>query len=102
MKLFQVVQNKFVLLGIRPNQSRFNKEVTRTCSIYALSTSSSALFLIFKAKSFIEYTSNIYATTAFAMIGCYFTIWIFKTKKFFELIDNMEILVDQREYSSDI
>lgn len=97
MKLFQVVQTNFAFLGVSSNQARLNGNVVATCLLYGLSVTSSAIFLFFEANSFIEYTSNIYVTTALGVISTYFTIWIIKLEKFFILIDNLENFFEKSE-----
>lgn len=95
MKLFQVIQKNFLVLGISSNQPRLNGKLVKTCLVYALSVTLSAAFLFFEAKSFIEYTSNIYITTAVSVISTYFIVWILKLKKFFKLIENLENFYDE-------
>lgn len=55
----------------------------------------SAAFLYFEAESFMEYTNNIYVTTAIVVISTYFTIFTLKSKKFFKLIESLEKYVDE-------
>ena len=102
MKLFQVIQKNFTVLGIGSNQSRFNLKLLKTCLTYGLSFTSSAIFLFFEARSFIEFTNNIYVTTAIAVITIYFSIWMWKLQKFFQLIDNLENFFEKSECISNI
>lgn len=95
MKLFQTVQRNFAALGIRTNQPKFNKNLAKSCFIYYFSFFMSIRFLFFEAKTFLEYTSSIYLTTALLVIFTYFTIFILKLEKFFELIDNLEKFFDK-------
>lgn len=97
MKHFQVVQKNFAFLGINANQSGFNEKLVKTCLIYGLTVTSSVLFLFFEAKTFLEFTSNIYITTAIAVINAYFIIWILKLEKFFNLIHKLETLIEGSE-----
>lgn len=90
MKLFQVIQKNFEVLGISPNQRSTNGKLVATSLIYGLSITSSAVFLFFEAESFLEYTSNIYITTAIGVICTYFIIWLIKLEKFFKFIENLE------------
>lgn len=98
MKLFQIVQKNFLVLGISSNQSRFNGKLAKTCLIYSLGSISSVAFLFFEAETFIEYTSNIYVTTALTGISTYFIFWILKLQNFFKLIDNIERFYEESEY----
>lgn len=97
MKLFQIIQKNFAVLGVKANLSRFNGKLVKTCIIYSLGTTSSAAFLFFKAKTFVEFTSNIYVTTALAGISSYFIFWIIKLENFFKLIDNIEKFCEESE-----
>lgn len=98
MKSFQIAKKNFEALGISSNQSRFNGKLAKTCLIYSLCSISSAAFLFFEAECFIEYTSNIYVTTALTGISTYFIFWILKLQNFFNLIDNLEKFFEESEY----
>lgn len=100
MKLFQVVLKNFSILGISSDHSKLNGKLVKTFLIYALGGSLSVAFLFYEAKTFMEYTSNIYVTTAIAVISTYFTILTLKSKKFFKLIDNLMIFIDESAYVS--
>lgn len=97
MKLFQVVQKNFAIVGISQNQPESTGKLVKTCSIYGLTFTLSALYLFFEAESFLEYTSNIYVTTAIAVISTYCIILILKLKKFFNLIEKLEKLIGNSE-----
>lgn len=98
MKIVQVVQRKFELLGICSNQSRLNGSYVMTWLVYVIGTASSTVFLIHGASSFQEYTNNLYMTTALWVGYIYFTIMFFKMEKLFILIDNVEKVLDKSEW----
>lgn len=90
MKLFQVVQKNFAVFGIAANRPIFNKKLVKICLYYGVDLTLSTVYLVFEAETFLEYTSNIYVTTALLVICSYFAIWILKLEKFFALIDDVE------------
>lgn len=97
MKYFQVVQKNLTVLGIAANRPVFNIKLVKICLFYGLDLTLSAVFLFSEAKTFLEYTSNIYITTALLVISSYFSIWILKLGKFFNLIDDVEKLSGKSE-----
>lgn len=99
MKLFEFIQKKFEILGISSNSSKCTQEkLVMTCLIYGLSTTSSVAFLVFKANTFEEYTSNIYMTSTLIMISIFFVTLAIKKEKLFKLINNVKQFFDESEY----
>lgn len=100
MKAFQTVQNNLAVLGVNLNsaQSRLNRKLIKTCFIYYLSSTLATAFLFLEAEDFWQYTMNIYITTSSIMISSHFVCLIFKVKKFFTLIDDIENIFDKSMY----
>lgn len=98
MKLYRVIQKNFSLLGIVPKQSKSSrKKLAMTSSIHILDTTSSLIFLVFKANTFIEYVNNIYVTTTGIMMSICFANIAVKSDKLFDIINGVEKFVDESE-----
>lgn len=95
MKLFQLIQKNFALLGISTNRSHLNGNSIMVFTFIGLAIISSAVFLLFKANSFVEYINTSYATNL--LIACYivFASLLFNKKKLFKLIDDIEISIEE-------
>lgn len=106
MRPFQIIQEKFAIFGITAAQSiqkqPFNRKVLLAYFIYSYGWTSSAVFLIQKANTFEEYTSNIYITTATAIIIFCFTVVVSRMSKLFEFIDACEEIIDRGDEKSNI
>ena len=98
MKLYQIVQKNFALLGISPNQSRCNQKSVFIFFILSLAITLGAVFIFFKANTFLEYTQNIYITITFFGMYISFLAILFQKGELFELIDYMEKNADESEY----
>lgn len=102
MKIFQTIQKNHAIVGIVPrkqNQS-FNGRLVVTFSLFGLSFTSSAIFLFYKANSFLDYSNNMYITTGQAMLFIVCTIIIFKKAKLFQFIDHLEKSLNQSKLDS--
>lgn len=97
MKLFQIIQDNFAFVGISSNQPYWNAESAKTLFIFSLFTALGAMFLFFKANTFLEYTMNIYVTTAVLGTGISFLAMLHRKETLFELIDRLEEFVDESE-----
>lgn len=98
MKLFQIIQKNFALLGISSNQSLCNRQSVVAFSIYGFASIFSSAFLFFKANTFLEYTMNVFVTTTIFAIWIAFTVILFKKQNLFQLIDEFERLFDKSGY----
>lgn len=98
MNVFQAVQKNFGILGICRNQSRFNGRSLMVCLTSGLGTIVSALFLIYDANSFQQYTDNLYITSALAVGFFCISNLILKVNDLFALIDEIETTLDQSKY----
>ena len=96
MKLYQIVQKDFALLGISPNQPNFDQKSVMAFLIFSLGIISGTVFLFFKANTFLEYTQSIYATTTIfdAWIG--FIIFLVKKEKILELMNDIEKYANEK------
>lgn len=98
MKLFQIIQSKFAVLGITQTQSiqkqPFNQKILLAYFIYCFGWISSAVFLFQRANTFEEYTNNIYVTSATAIIIFCFTVVVLKMSKLFGLIEKCEKITE--------
>lgn len=98
MKLFQLIQKNLSTLGIDSHQSKCSwRKLMMTWLIFGLTITSSVLFLIFKAKTFEEFTNNIYITSGDSMLCIDFAIVVFKREKLFKLINDFEKFVNISE-----
>lgn len=97
MKSFQAIQKNFAVLGIDRNQSKSHKNVVMTWLTLCLATIFSATFFALKAHTFEEYITNIYTTSAGAMIVTILTILIFEVESLFVLINIIEKTIDESE-----
>ena len=96
-KIFRTVQEKLTILGIGPNQSKSNGKLVMTCLIFGLVATSSTIFLVAKANTFHEYTSNVYVTTGVIMLCITLAVMIFNMEFFFKLIDDFGKYIDKSE-----
>lgn len=101
MKLFQIIQKKFTVLGITSAQSiqtqPFNREIVLAFVVYICAHISHVLFLFRKGNTFEDYTDNIYITSATAMTTFFFTGVVDKMSVLFHFINECEKIVDRRE-----
>lgn len=100
LKLFQVIQDNFAFVGISSNQPHWNAKSANTLFIFSLFTVFGAMFLFFEAHTFLEYTMNIYVTTAVLGTGISFLAMLLQEESLFELIDRLEEFVDESELTS--
>lgn len=94
MELFKTFRTKFALVGISSNANPLESRRIKTSFFMNWSFSiSSWMFLIFEARTFIEYTSAIYIASALTVVAISFTIVIFHIQKIFEFIEKCEKIV---------
>lgn len=73
MALFEQSQKQLALLGIEPGQSPFNGKNLKACLHYVVGVSATFAFLIFKAKSFSDYTNAAFISSSVTLIAICFT-----------------------------
>lgn len=98
MKIFRKFQRILKTLGLAPNQSRTNEKLVMTWLILSLGTIAGAIFLVFEAKTFQEYTNGIYTTSAGTVVTTIFTTMILKMEKLLRLIDNFDKTIVESEF----
>lgn len=97
MKILRTVQKNFAFFGIGPNQLKFNKRLVITWLILSLATIAGAMFIAFEAKTFQEYTTDLYTASGGAIITAILTILIVKMEKLFKLIDDIQQTISKSE-----
>lgn len=98
MKIFQVVQKNFAILGISPNQSYWNVNSKMAFFTYNLNTALGIMFLFLEANTFLKYTMNIYVTATVFLLSINHSATLFQKEKLFKLIDEMEKFGDESKY----
>lgn len=98
MKLFQFVREKFAVLGIIPNQQQqqqsFNGRIRMVFVCYWGVNISNVLILLFRAKTFNEYTNSTFVTAATTTVAVCYTIVILNMTKWFEFIEFAEEITE--------
>lgn len=101
MKLYQLAQASFAILGINSDRSiPFNWRLFIVSLSYGISIVIQSIFLIKAiqtASSFAEYTDSIFVTAATITVGIYFAISVFQRKKFFEFINDCDEIAANSE-----
>lgn len=98
MKLFQLIQKNYEILGISSIEAEFSqRKLVMTSLVFGLTTTSSCAFLIFQANTFNQFTMNIYISSACVIICIAFTIIALNQEKFFKLIDDYEKFIHESE-----
>lgn len=97
MKILQIVQTNFAILGISSNQSNLNRKSAMGIIVGGLAATSSAMFLLFKANSFVEYVNSFYVTTVLVAFYICFAVLLFSKEKIFKLIDKVDECVEGSE-----
>lgn len=97
--MFQLVQKEFAVLGISSNQATnpFNNRTIGCLFLFGLNIILYIVFLFHSAKSFMEYTENIYITSAITLIGIAFFWFVLKMKNLFELLDGVEMHINGKK-----
>lgn len=99
MKLFEIVQDNFALLGISPSQPRFNSKSAMVFLSIGLAAISCAMFLFFEANTFMEYINTAYATSVTIGGTIAFTTLLFEKEKLLQIIHEFEEFVNESQFS---
>lgn len=104
MKIFQTIQKKYAIVGIRSsNQSTqkcpFDKK-SLLIFMMIVSLISQFMFILVVASSFMEYSECISVLSGAILISIGSITMIFKTTALFECIDKMEKLIDTSKLSN--
>lgn len=107
MKLFHSTRIRSMLLGIEPLQPfqehhTINKYLKQTLAsvFFILGTTFSNAFLLFRAKSFEEYTISFFINTTILLSLLNYIIILCTIKKIFKLIDDLEAIIQKRKLNS--
>lgn len=98
MKLFQASQKYLAIIGVRPllpdEKSPFNRRNLQVFIFVGWSMTAAIAFLFIDAQTLQEYAECLFAL--FTLIGIFvgFSLVIIKTKETFQLINNLEILIE--------
>lgn len=102
MKLFQVCQKYMAIIGIRrllPDEKfPFNRRNVGILFIFGQSFIAASAFLVFDAKTLKEYTECLYTWISVLGVLIGLALVIIRTEEIFQLIENMEKMVEQREF----
>lgn len=103
MKILQIVQKYFTIVGISPsNQSMTNDESIKKkifvgLLLFGYPTISQAVYIIDGASGFIEYMECVCVVAASTIVSVCFSVIVFRTTMIFESIQSIETLIDTSE-----
>lgn len=98
MKLFQECQRNFAILGINSHQRMsVNGRILITYLVFCVGLFAIAVYFIFEANTFQEYSNNAYIGTAMAIGVTVFTYIVLKTPELFKVIHNCEEVFEKSE-----
>lgn len=101
MEIFQIIQNNFKLLGLKPSQSSqkhpLNTNILASITWCVFSTASYVLWFFYTANSFDDYMDA--ALFAFESLLCTagLLVLIWKMQQWFKFIKNLEIILNKSE-----
>lgn len=98
MKLFQTVCSNFAIVGIYPNLSNQKYPFcAKMVMVFVCNWLGTILYCVFFSRSVhnsTDYLELIYTISIVMLITIYYTIFVFKAKKFFQNIDMCEKIID--------
>lgn len=97
MKLFQLIQTNWLILGISSNHHPFDQKLAMGLVLYSLAIILSIFFALLDANDFMECTNAAYQTAALALCAICILNIAFRMELFFNFIENCEILVANSE-----
>lgn len=100
MKIFQKIEELFDSMGIRRQQQKhpFNARNSFIVALFAQFSATAFIYFLFKASTFSEFANSFYIT-ATATFNIFTFPWnIFHTKQLFNLIDQLENIIEKREF----
>lgn len=102
MQLFQLARNKYAFLGIQLDKSTqtstLNAKNVIFLSILTTSVILSFAYFFLVARTFEDYINCVQIASGFVSGWFSFITMIWKTKKLFEFINNLEKAVNEREF----
>lgn len=92
MKLFQLVQMNFAILGIHTSQSMnpFNHKILFGFTLFGSAIISMFMYILCEANTFFEYTHCICAIFVGIGVIINFAIFVFKTSKLIKFLESAE------------
>lgn len=96
MKLFQMIRD----FGASAND-RFNGKVLKASFLYGFNSILNCAFLFHKAKTFREYTDDIFMTSATIVITISFITVIVKMSRLFKFISRCERISEKSTYNNE-
>lgn len=106
MKLFQSIQRGLALVGLTSYQSRqknpFSRKILITTFSYTLTVISFDVYLFCVARTFWEYTENIYTNSQLTVAVFCYIIVVFKMKNIFQGFNECEIFTVKSEWKLEI
>lgn len=101
LKAFEIIQKNLTYAGIYSDATNQSNSFNWTVFIGFLSLGSGILFtsafIIFDAKTIVEYTQSIYAVSVLTLILLCFLIIVVNAKNLFKFIDSSGYLVNTSE-----
>lgn len=101
MKVLKSTKEYFALLGIIPAQSNqkhpFNLRNGIVYTLFGSCAMFSLIFLIFKADTFVDFSTSFYTTNAVFVNAAYFSIFVWKMSDLFEVVQTLENFIEESE-----
>lgn len=99
MNHFRVVVENLSLLGISPNEPRFNGKSVLVFLMFVIFMILLSLFLVLGTNTFTEYAFNIYILFALVALSVSYLLVLFKKEQLFKLIVAVENFLQKSKYS---
>lgn len=103
MKIFQVLQQNFAILGIDSSQSSrknpLNAKIFISLFMYGIFIVLSVFYILNEANNFEEYTTGIYSTASIVLTNICYVIITCTMANCFKFIDFLEITLNESEYN---
>lgn len=103
MKIFQMSQKYFTILGISPNlivqPYPFNRRISIGFLMLGLVLICNYVFIIYGAKTFLDFSQSIYIGSALAVGSLALAVLVFRVKILFEFIVNFENAINTSKWT---
>lgn len=100
MKIFQAIENNFILMGFIPAQALPNRSLNIKnlfgFAILAVATTFECV-LLHQANTFEQYVESFYVTSATVMFVTIYTATTFKIPHFYQFINTYQNVIDASE-----
>lgn len=101
MYIFRSIQKFFAIAGIHSYQSLqvhpFNARNITMFSLFGLYSLSNAMYFLYIATNFIEYADIVFRLSTLTVVAVIYGICVKKMRKLFEIFDQLERIIDNRE-----